>query len=148
MGVFFLNKIKSFSSRIKSKKKQLEDMDEIFKQNTAKTNLASVSSVTKEIKLTDDEEDDTKNKQARASINIQPPIVNKQSSFDEKPSTDSKVNQFCDIIYLRPIVLDKNTNFTIFTQLRMVYFFILRSHLYLSLNNICVLCDKELRSFP
>ena len=72
-------------------------MDDLFKQNTTKTNLESVSAATKEIKLTDDEEDDDsrKSKQpARTSINIQPPIAaTKQSSFDEKSSLDSKVNQ-------------------------------------------------------
>ena len=70
-------------------------MDDVFKQNTSKTNLTSTSAATKEIKLTDDEDDEeTKNKQpARTSINIQPPIATKQQSFEEKSSVDSKVKQ-------------------------------------------------------
>jgi hypothetical protein len=68
-------------------------MDDIFKQNSSKTNLASSSAATKEIKLTDDEEEEpTKSKEpVRASINIQPQIATKQQSFEEKPSVDSKV---------------------------------------------------------
>jgi hypothetical protein len=82
-------------------KKNIEDMDEIFKMNSPSPSTNHLASNTKEIKLTDDEEEDpfslndNNSKKSVSSSNNQPTLTNSQPaslSIDNAKSNDDSTS--------------------------------------------------------